>query len=77
MNENDHSHPNCERTATGILHVCQEPSGQPCVEDGCDKPAGTWWGPLWCPDHDVERLDRISRNLKSMVASLESRAVSS
>ena len=44
-------------------HICQRPSGQSCVEPGCDRPAGTWWGPLWCPEHDEERLDRISRQL--------------
>lgn len=41
------AHPNCTEG-----HTCQVPSGRPCVERGCTEPAGTLWGPLWCPDHD-------------------------
>lgn len=52
------SHPNCDSG-----HVCHDPSGRVCIESGCDKPAGTFWGPLWCPEHDRERLDRIGRQL--------------
>lgn len=52
------AHPKC-----GDGHVCQEPSGRTCIESGCDKAAGTMWGPLWCPDHDRERLDRIGAQL--------------
>lgn len=52
------SHPHC---AAG--HVCQRPSGHECIEPGCHAPAGTAWGPLWCPEHDQERLDRISGQL--------------
>jgi hypothetical protein len=62
------SHPNCWGPAG---HICQEPSGRACIEKGCDQPAGTHWGPYWCPEHDVERLDRISANLDSMLATLE------
>lgn len=65
------AHPNCERKADGIVHACQEPSGRVCIENGCDLPAGTHWGPYWCPDHDVERLDRITRNLEGLMAELE------
>lgn len=59
------SHPKCQ-TAAG--HVCAEPSGRVCIEAGCDKAAGTLWGPLWCPDHDAERLDRISASLEALFA---------
>ncbi len=48
-------------------HICLEPSGRICYEPSCDEPAGTWWGPLWCPKHDKERLDRISGQLRSIV----------
>lgn len=48
-------------------HVCQQPSGRTCVEDGCEEPAGTWWGPYWCPEHDKERLDRISASLDQIM----------
>lgn len=56
------SHPNC---VSG--HVCQVPTGRECIEDGCHGPAGTWWGPLWCPEHDRERLDRINASLAALV----------
>lgn len=55
------SHPNC-----GAEHTCQRPSGRVCVEPGCTQPAGTIWGPLWCPDHDRERLDRITDQLEAI-----------
>lgn len=32
---------------------------KPCIEAGCNDPAGTWWSPLWCFRHNVERMDRI------------------
>ena len=41
-----------------------------CVEKGCREPAGTPWGPLWCADHDDERINRISRNLRGIVDDL-------
>jgi len=47
-------------------HVCQEPSGRACHVSECSEPAGTWWGPYWCPDHDQERLDRIEASLESI-----------
>lgn len=53
----DSAHPQCVSAGE---HVCQHPSGRGCVETGCDKPAGTWWGPNWCPEHDKERLDRVT-----------------
>lgn len=56
------SHPNCDNG-----HVCQEPSGRTCIEDGCDQVAGTLWGPMWCPDHDRERLDRIGASMESLL----------
>lgn len=59
----DHAHPKCDNG-----HICQQPSGRVCVEAGCDQPAGTLWGPMWCPDHDRERLDRISASLDALIA---------
>lgn len=56
------SHPNCIDT-----HVCSVPSGRICIEDGCDEPAGTLWGPMWCPEHDEQRLDRINADLRDLV----------
>lgn len=51
------SHPRCERPNG---HTCQQPSGRVCIVGGCGGEAGTDWGPFWCPEHDAERLDRIS-----------------
>ncbi len=48
-------------------HICQELSGRVCDEPGCEQAAGTWWGPYWCPEHDQERLDRISAQLKALI----------
>lgn len=50
-------------------HICQQPSGRTCTEQACMNPAGTYWGPYWCPEHDKERLDRISASLEAIVAS--------
>ena len=55
------AHPKC-----GDGHVCQTPSGRACVERGCDEPAGTLWGPMWCPEHDRERLDRVSVQFEAL-----------
>ena len=59
------AHPNCTEG-----HVCQRPSGRECVENDCREPAGTLWGPLWCPEHDRERLDRIGASLDKIAADL-------
>ena len=60
------SHPNCVHGDIYVHGPCLKPSGRECIEDGCTDPAGTLWGPLWCPMHDVERLDRIEQNLRAM-----------
>lgn len=62
------SHPRCREAGR---HVCQQPSGRTCIEPGCDKPAGTLWGPYWCPEHDQERLDRIGRQLAEIAESFD------
>lgn len=43
-------------------------TGMTCVVKGCDKPAGTWWSPYWCFEHNVERIRRISANLDDIIA---------
>jgi hypothetical protein len=48
-------------------HVCHVPSGRTCLTDNCEQAAGTHWGPLWCPEHDKERLDRISAQLEAIL----------
>ncbi|MGW1422677.1 hypothetical protein ACWAT4_21485 [Bradyrhizobium manausense] len=42
-------------------------TGKQCIEKGCKKPAGTWWSPHWCFDHNVERMQRISAGLNDAV----------
>jgi hypothetical protein len=39
-------------------------TGKPCVEMGCEKPAGTYWSRLWCFDHNVKRMRRIDKSLE-------------
>ena len=60
------SHRRCREVGE---HVCQKPSGRVCIEPGCDQKAGTLWGPLWCPEHDQERLDRVSRQMQEIARS--------
>lgn len=43
---------------------CRRPSGHACID--CGKDAGTLWGPYWCPDCDVIRLDRIDKSLNDL-----------
>lgn len=50
-------------------HVCQEPTGKPCID--CGEPAGTRWGKHWCPDCDVKRINRISRQLDELAAAMK------
>lgn len=58
------AHPKCWEFGG---HICHKPSGRVCCVAGCDNPAGTLWGPYFCPRHDVERLDRVSAGLRSIV----------
>lgn len=51
-------------------HVCQQPSGLRCVD--CGAPAGTLWGPHFCPDCDVKRLDKIDGSLADIASDLSS-----
>lgn len=48
-------------------------SGKPCRAKGCQNPAGTWWGPSWCQQHNAERLARIGADLDDMVRRTELR----
>jgi hypothetical protein len=47
-------------------HTCHQPSGRTCYEQGCTQPAGTHWGPMWCPDCDARRLDHVSAGLNAI-----------
>lgn len=64
----DSSHPQCSATEG---HTCARPSGRRCVEAGCDETAGTRWGPMWCPDHDAQRLDRVCTQLRGLTGAVD------
>lgn len=64
------THPRCVRPDG---HTCQQPSGRRCLEPGCDEPAGTEWGPMWCPEHDADRIDRISGQLERIADAMAER----
>lgn len=39
-------------------------TGKPCIEPGCDKPAGTVWSPLWCQECNAKRIRRVTHSLE-------------
>jgi hypothetical protein len=41
----------------------QHHTGKPCIERGCNNPAGTAWSPFWCQPCNAKRMDRISASL--------------
>jgi hypothetical protein len=43
-------------------------TGKPCIEPGCNEPAGTGWGPYWCMKHNAERINRINKSFDDMLA---------
>ncbi len=42
-------------------------TGKKCIEEGCENLAGTYWGPYWCFQHNVERIDRINASFAKLV----------
>jgi hypothetical protein len=42
-------------------------TGKPCIEKGCEQPAGTWWSPHWCFEHNVERIKRITKQFDELL----------
>jgi hypothetical protein len=63
------------------MDCCEDPNdelnssiyhtGQPCLEKGCTKPAGTGWSPFWCQACNAARMKRISQNLEEMLKCFE------
>lgn len=43
-------------------------TGKPCIEKGCERPAGTWWSKVWCFEHNVERMKRIDGGVRTPFA---------
>ncbi len=46
-------------------------TGKPCIEKGCDKPAGTAWGKFWCFEHNVKRMSGITKSLENISQGLK------
>jgi hypothetical protein len=44
-------------------------TGKKCIENGCDKPAGTKWSPFWCWECNSKRLNYISSQFEKLAAS--------
>jgi hypothetical protein len=63
------SHPGCWEGDRYVHITCRNSSGRTCLD--CDQPAGTLWGPYWCPDCDVKRLDRCSAGFAEIKAAFE------
>lgn len=49
------------------LNAASYHTGKPCIEEGCDRPAGTHWSPLWCQPCNTVRMDRISASLNDLL----------
>lgn len=50
---------------------CEENSskyhtGKECVENNCDKPAGTAWSPYFCVDCNIKRMEKIDESLRKL-----------
>lgn len=45
------------------------PSGLKCAD--CGEPAGTPWGPYWCPDCDDKRVARIDKGMNEIQANFD------
>lgn len=46
-------------------------TGKTCIEKDCKAKAGTWWSPLWCFEHNVARMKRITAGLEDAVRRAE------
>ena len=50
------------------LNGVQYRTGNPCVEPGCDRPAGTAWSRYWCQPCNALRMNGINLSFARMVA---------
>jgi hypothetical protein len=50
------------------LNGPQYHTGKPCIEKGCERPAGTAWGRFWCQSCNSARMNRIGSFLEAEVA---------
>lgn len=49
------------------LNASSYHTGRPCIEKGCDRPAGTHWSPYWCQPCNSARMSRISASLEALL----------
>ena len=50
-------------------------TGKPCVTGGCQKPAGTLWGPYFCAECNVARIERINQRIEVLEAAKSAGAI--
>ena len=48
-------------------------TGKECITDGCSNRAGTQWSPYWCFKCNVERINKINEQFKSVLGELVTR----
>ena len=48
-------------------------TGKPCIETGCNEPAGTAWSKLWCQKHNAERMSSIGVSLTKIASGFEAK----
>lgn len=53
------------------LNAASYHTGRPCIERGCERPAGTHWSRFWCQPCNAARMKRISGVLEHEMARLE------
>jgi len=41
-------------------------TGKECITEGCHNPAGTAWGPYWCFECNVKRIEKIDKAFKKL-----------
>ncbi len=61
----------CDAFDSSVESSSKYHTGIACIEENCDKPAGSYWSPYWCFDCNSDRMKRISTSLKNMVSDFE------
>ena len=46
-------------------------SGLLCITENCKELAGTWWSSFWCMKCNDNRLNKVSKNLESMLKDMD------
>lgn len=48
-------------------------TGELCIVNGCEHPAGTVWGPPWCFECNVIRIKRITKQMEEIEAGFQAK----